>query len=153
MWTCIPSFMKIGWSVFKISCKQTDTQRDRQTFTPTHTLILETPHRALIKYIPFFCCELKVNFVTFYERITGRVRDKSECDLYSSPPVKSSWGSIKNAFKLIPAFLNVCIFVLCFIGIHHRHQFRQAETSKSRTITKYIKHACAKPKSICCRWH
>ncbi len=31
--------MKIGWCVFEISRKQTH----RQTFTPTHTLVVETP--------------------------------------------------------------------------------------------------------------
>ncbi len=51
IWTCVRSFMKIGWSVFEISCSQTDRQTDRQTFTLTHTLIVETPYRALINIL------------------------------------------------------------------------------------------------------
>ncbi len=88
---------------------------------------------TIIKRISFFCCaKVKINFVIFYERPTGRVRDKSECDLYFFPPVKLSVN--KNAFK----------FISSIFGIYLRHRFRQRRQSHAQLLPNIQKNVCIK---------
>ncbi len=52
IWTCTPSFMKIGWSVFEMSCSQTDGQTFARTHTRRKTLCVNKYINPHLRSIP-----------------------------------------------------------------------------------------------------